>query len=223
MTDNDLDVRLRELVAPARTLAVDPAALRDARTAASSRRRVRAAGAGGAVMALVVGAVLIGLAATDRASRGDVLFASDPPPAPSATAVASGAPTGVSPSWLPPGTKLLRVDNDAAGITAVYTLPGPANQPAADRPAGLLLVALQPGATEIPELPPGRTARPAVVAGHPAALTDTGDERPGLVQVDWVDSAGLHSVRTQRDLTPSGLSGLTATDVLAVAESLYPS
>jgi hypothetical protein len=161
----------------------------------------------------------------------------------------SGGPTSttsVTPAYLPAGVSLMsnRGSDSAAASTSAatysqYAIAGSAN---ADTVSGVTLnkendtdlslhpsteidISFLPGATTEPPplVPPqgsGYSLTNISIAGNPATLLSAGTG-PGTERIDWLDSSGYHVILCDRLVTDQGLSGVPASELVKMADSLY--
>jgi hypothetical protein len=145
--------------------------------------------------------------------------------------------TSVTPAYLPAGATLVSsMGDDAASLREnQYQLAGAANANTVPpngpddttalttHPASVLSVTFVRGVAVVPTTPVDPdyfTIREVTVGGLPAVLSWP-KSGFGAQRVDWLDSAGYHVVLCDRLNTADGISGVTPTDLLRVADSLY--
>jgi hypothetical protein len=116
-----------------------------------------------------------------------------------------------------------------------FSLPGPINSDTTNgdrtpddqdnpavHPATVIQVLFQAGATDLPPSsadPQFFDISPVTIAGNSGRVTAA--DGAGVVRVDWVDGSGYHVVMCDRLKTNSGLSGVSPTALIALANSLY--
>jgi hypothetical protein len=90
-------------------------------------------------------------------------------------------------------------------------------------PGTLLEVSFSPGVSSMPPLPvdPQYFVTQQMTIGGFAAQLSYSPNGYGPVRIDWLDPQGYHTVICSRLRTASGTAGLSNTDLIRVADSLY--
>jgi hypothetical protein len=160
----------------------------------------------------------------------------------SSDATTAGASNSVTPADLPPGLTQMTAQPDPHSPAtnakfAAYKIAGGTNSDS--EPVGGVTMAnatelalhpdtevditFVPGVTTMPptpQAPPGFSVTPVTIAGNAGTLLAP-QSGPGVERLDWVDADGYHNVMCDRLKTDNGLSGVSTSDLLQTANSLY--
>jgi hypothetical protein len=141
---------------------------------------------------------------------------------PPSSAPVRATPAAQEPGWLPPGAKLIAqttTGTNNKGVLLIYTLSGAANA----NPSAQLQVSSIPDIVNPPapftDPKAGIVGESVTVSGVPATLVHPSNGL-GTWRVTWLTGTTYHSVSDEHLQTPQGISGITADELLRVANSI---
>ena len=169
--------------------------------------------------------------------KSTVSLASTSTALPAAVSTSPAGTSSTSPKWLPEGAALIppTVGTEGADTGSTYSLAGKQNantipssgltdqNVATVHPATAFGVYFKAGTTSLPESMTDASLwdiSKVDVGGWDATLA-TPKNGYGAYRIDWIDSSGYHVVIEERLKTVEGTSGIPASDLLKVAQSLY--